>query len=119
MNNLIISVLKILHWVLVVYSLVGWLPSSSAWLMVYLIYVPVMVGHWHLNQNVCIVNTIESKLMTGQWRAPDENPEEGGFVRANFEKWFGIEVDARAYDIGIRVLLGILWLVALQKYLAL
>ncbi len=116
MTNLFIRTLSILHWVLVVYALVGWAAPTKTWLLAYLIYVPAMVVHWSLNGNVCIVNSIETWLATGKWRAPDQNPEEGAFIITNMQKWFGWAPQKQTFDIGTRVVLAILWIVAFWRW---
>lgn len=77
---LLILVLKIFHWFIVIYNLTGWLAPTEQGVLVYLVFVPIMVIHWRLNNNSCIINNIETWLTTGNWRN-ENNPEEGCFVR--------------------------------------
>lgn len=85
---LLIFLLKVFHWIVVLYGLTGWMAGTTQWLMVYLIFVPIMVVHWRFNDNSCIINNIETLLVTGKWRN-EHNPEEGGFVHTAFLRVFG------------------------------
>lgn len=110
-----VFLLKILHWVLVGFALVGWLATSAPWLLAYLIYVPLMVIHWSFNENSCIVNNFETWLMTGKWRN-QHNPEEGAFVRTALIRVIGWAPPEKAFDIFIRLLMIATWSVAYLKW---
>lgn len=112
---LLIFLLKVFHWIIVIYILTGWLASSVQWLMVYLVFVPIIVIHWRLNDNSCIINNIETLLVTGKWRN-ENNPEEGGFVHATFLKVLGWAPPARVFDQLIYVLMVVLWLAAYIRW---
>lgn len=107
--------LKGLHWVLVGFALVGWLATSEPWLLVYLIYVPLMVIHWSFNENSCIVSNFETYLLTGKWRN-EHNPEEGAFVRTALLRVFGRAPPEKAFDVFIRVLMIATWSTAFFKW---
>ena len=110
-----VFLLKILHWVLVGFALVGWLATSEAWLLAYLIYVPLMVIHWSFNENSCIVNNIETWFLTGKWRN-EHNPEEGAFVRTALLRVFGWAPPEKAFDLFIRLLMIATWSIAFFKW---
>ena len=110
-----VFLLKILHWVLVGFALVGWLATSEPWLLTYLIYVPLMVIHWSFNENSCIVNNFETWLMTGKWRN-QHNPEEGAFVRTALVRVIGWAPPEKAFDIFIRLLMIATWSAAYLKW---
>lgn len=110
----ILLVLQAAHWVIVAYSLLGWLANSKAGLVFYMIYLPALMVQWYFNQNSCIINNVESKLKTGTWRI-EGNPEEGAFVHTALVKVFGWAPSEKAFDVFIRVLMVALWFVALQK----
>lgn len=112
---LLIFLLKVFHWIIVIYILTGWLASSVQWLMVYLVFVPIIVIHWRLNDNSCIINNIETLLVTGKWRN-ENNPEEGGFVHTTFLKVLGWAPPARVFDHLIYVLMVVLWLAAYIRW---
>ena len=110
-----VLLLKILHWVLVGFALVGWLATSEPWLLAYLIYVPLMVIHWSFNENSCIVSNFETWLLTGKWRN-EHNPEEGAFVRTALVRVLGWAPPEKAFDIFIRLLMIATWSAAFFKW---
>ena len=74
------------HMVLSGFVLAGWLISSSALLLVYLVVLPAMAAQWTINRRSCILNNFESLLRTGRWHDA-QNREEGGFL-AMLCEWF-------------------------------
>lgn len=112
---LLIFLLKIVHWAIVIYILTGWMVASAQWLGVYLVLVPIIVIHWRLNDNSCIINNIETLLITGKWRN-ESNPEEGGFVHTSFLKVFGWAPPARVFDQLIYVLMSVFWAAAYIRW---
>lgn len=115
---LIINVLQTLHWFVVGYSLLGWLANSKLLLTVYLIYLPALMIQWFFNKNSCVINNIESKLKTGNWRI-EGNPEEGGFVKTALLRIFGWAPSDMVFEVLIRSVMVVLWFVALYKLLGL
>lgn len=111
----IIFPLKIVHWVVVVYNLTGWLAASQAWLMAYLVFVPIMVIHWRLNNNTCILNNVETWIESGKWRN-EGNPEEGAFVHTALQRALGWAPPKKLFDQLIYVVMLILWTVAYFKW---
>ena len=120
MKRALILFLTILHWILVLYCLIGWVwPAGEGWRLVYAIYIPLIVLQWLLNNGVCVLNNIESWLTTGQWRNPGANPEEGAFVLTNFNRLTGFDVSGRTYHIFLYTLLAMFWLINLYWLLTL
>lgn len=111
----LILLMKVLHWVIVVYSVTVWLATSVVGLIAYLIWVPTMVIQWRFNENSCLVNNIESWLTTGKWR-DEGNPEEGAFVRTALFRVVGCAPSKEVFDVLIRVLLLVLWTVAFMRW---
>jgi len=77
-----------LHYALVPYVLLAWLWAQPIWLLLHLIFVPVMVGQWLLNRNVCILSNLESWLRDGHWWQADD-PGQGGWVAGIFTRLLG------------------------------
>lgn len=111
----LILFLKVFHWVLVGFALLGWMATSEPWLLAYLIYVPLMVIQWSFNENSCIVNNFETWLLTGRWRN-EYNPEEGAFVRTTLVRALGWAPSAKAFDIFVRILMLITWGLAFFRW---
>lgn len=114
----IIAVLQVSHWGIVLYSMLGWLADTRLFLILYLIWLPALNVQWFFNQNSCIINNLESWLRGGRWR-DQRNEEEGAFIHTAVKRYLKIDIGPRAFDILIRVIMVILWFVALSKLRAL
>jgi hypothetical protein len=96
---------QLLHLAILVYILTGWaLPGVGF----YVIAVPVMVLHWPLNRNTCIINNLESLIRTGRWRDP-ANLEEGAWLRLLIKARTGLELSARQIDGLSYAVLALVW----------
>lgn len=110
----ILLFLQALHWGIVGYSLLGWLPDSRFWLIVYLIWLPGLNIQWYFNNNSCIINNVESWLRSGQWR-DESNPEEGAFIHTALTRLTGLTIPENAFDIFLRIVMAFLWIGAFFK----
>lgn len=109
-----------LHWLLVLYALIGWAwPSGDSWRWIYAIYIPAIMLQWWFNKGVCIINNIENLILYGKWRSPVENPAEGAFVLSNIERLTGLRVSYLTYNVFLHVLLTGLWFVNLDELVTL
>lgn len=71
--------LLLLHFSVGFYVLAGWIVSSAAGLVFYLLLLPMIAAQWWFNRGSCILNNLESRLRFGRWRHPS-NREEGKFL---------------------------------------
>jgi len=102
----------IIHTGLIPYCLFGWAVPSVLWLKVHAAFVPLMVAHWWLNNNVCILSNLESYLRYGQWwRTEDGN--QGGWVEGQIRALTGWTPPPGFADIATYVALGLSTLASL------
>ena len=73
------DVVAAVHTALIPYTLFGWVVPNTLWLKIHAVFVPVMIVHWWLNRNVCILSNLESYLRYGTWWRTDDS-EQGGWV---------------------------------------
>jgi hypothetical protein len=96
----------VLHIAVLVYILIGWaLPAGVGF---YVVFLPLMVLHWHLNRNACVLNNLETLIRTGHWRDP-HNCEEGGWLKTLIRGATGVELTVRQTDLISYVLIAGLW----------
>lgn len=103
--------LRVIHYAVLGYGCVGWVVPDDGWLVFYLVFLPACALQWRLNRDTCILNNVETWLVTGRWRAPEANPEEGGFIPAVVERVFGHRLDAAGtarLTYGLMALFGLL-----------
>lgn len=110
----IIAVLQVLHWFIVIYSMIGWLANTKGLLIVYLIWLPALNIQWYFNNNSCIINNFESWLRSGKWR-DTSNDEEGAFIHTALTKITGLNIPENAFDIFMRFVMAGLWIGAFLK----
>jgi hypothetical protein len=96
---------QVLHIAVLIYLLIGW---SLPYVGVYVVFVPVMVLHWPLNRNTCVINNLESLIRYGQWRSV-QNPEEGVWIKLLIKSALGIDLSRRQSDALSYGLLAVLW----------
>ena len=102
-----------LHLMILALIVLGWLAPARNFLLFYLVFLPVTVLHWKLNQGACILNNIESWLRYRRWRAPDKNPEEGAWLRTLIKDRTGIAFTRKRMDAIIYAAMALFWLLAL------
>ena len=75
-----------LHVAMLLFIVAGWLLPVRALLIGYLVFLPLVMAHWKLNRDACVLNNIETWLRHRRWRAPDKNPEEGAWLRTLIQR---------------------------------
>lgn len=98
----------VIHVGLVVYVLAGWLVPVREALLVHIAFVPALILTWLLNRGSCPLNNLESRLVRGVWRDPD-NREEGGFLLVLVESYLGLHPSARQMDMVTYALMAVAW----------
>lgn len=106
-----------LHVLVLLFIVAGWLLPLRAALTAYLIFLPLVMLHWKLNQDACVLNNIESWLRHRRWRAPDKNAEEGAWLRTLIASLTGVALSRRAMDVVIYTAMAVFWLLALAHFL--
>lgn len=100
-----------LHLGIMLFIMLGWIVPFDAALLAHLILVPVILGIWYLNDCSCPLNNIESYLLKGLWRDPD-NREEGSFVVVVVEQYLGMQPTQRAMDMITYGVMGFAWMLS-------
>ena len=107
------------HIVVLVLIVAGWaLPARPA-LLAYLVFLPLVVGQWRVNRGACILNNLENWLRHGRWRAPEQNEEEGAWLRTLIRRQTGIALTRERMDLVIYAAMALFWGLALAHFLRL
>ncbi|NES76889.1 MULTISPECIES: hypothetical protein [unclassified Okeania] len=80
-KKLIVFLLKILHTSVLIFTLTGWLLPNKL-LLIYLVWIPLMVIQWQLNQETCILTNQENYLLGETNKQKSE--QQGQFVKSLF-----------------------------------
>ena len=107
----------LIHLAVLVGVVLGWLFPARPWLILYLIFLPLMVIHWKLNRDACILNNLENWLRHRRWRAPESNREEGAWLRTLIGDVTGIRLTRAVMDAIIYGAMGLFWLLGLAHLL--
>ena len=97
-----------LHLAILVFIILGWVVPVNAVLWAHLVLVPLILGIWYLNDCSCPLNNIESYLLKGLWRDPD-NREEGSFVVVVVEQYLGMQPTQKQMDMITYGIMGLAW----------
>lgn len=74
-----VGALRALHYAILAWGVLGWAIPSTPWLIAYLVAMPAIAAQWLINRNTCILNNVESWIVTGRWRDQDD-ADQGGFI---------------------------------------
>ena len=105
----------LVHILIPVLVVLGWVWPARGWLIFYLIFLPAMFLHWKLNRDACVLNNLENWLRYRRWRAPETNREEGAWLRTLLADATGIIWTRARMDAVIYSVMGFFWLVALAR----
>jgi len=98
-----------LHILILVFILCGWAVPVRPLLVLYLVFLPLVVGQWRINRGACILNNLENWLRHGRWRAPEENEEEGAWLRTLVRRQTGIALTRGRMDLIIYTAMAGFW----------
>ena len=103
-----------LHLAVMLLILGGW-AGPRAGLIGYMIFLPLVVLHWKLNRNTCILNNLENWLRLRRWPAPERNAEEGAWLRTLLRRLTGLALSRGQMDAIIYAAMAGFWLLALAR----
>jgi len=90
------------------FILLGWVVPVDSVLMIHLALVPSLLLIWYVNGCSCPLNNIESFLLKGMWRDPD-NREEGSFLVVVVEQYLGMQPTQRQMDLLTYLIMALAW----------
>jgi len=102
MKELLGIVVRILHYLILAFSVFAPIFGNEFWLSMHVIAMPTMMFHWITNQNVCSLTLLESKL-----RGRDCNKT---FISEVLYPFFSMSNDRVIYTLTF-----VWWLIALYK----
>ena len=105
-----------LHIVVLIFIVAGWALPFRPGLIVYLIFLPLVVGQWRVNRGACVLNNLENWLRHGRWRAPEHNEEEGAWLRTLVRRQTGIALTRERMDLVIYTCMALFWALALGHF---
>ncbi len=110
----------LIHLAILVMVISGWIYPGRGWLVFYLVFLPLMVLHWKLNRDACLLNNLENWLRHRRWRAPQTNREEGAWLRTLLADTTGLKLSRARMDAVIYGAVALFWLLgaahALKKF---
>ncbi len=86
-----------IHVAMIPYCLLGWAVPHPTWLKVHAAFVPLMMVHWRLNRDVCILTNLESYLRHGEWWRSDDRDQDR-WVKNQIERCTGWAPPPRLTD---------------------
>jgi|SRR5215469_13505286 len=105
-----------LHFVIMVFIVVGWAIPQRGVLLFYLVLLPAVVVQWQFNRNSCVLNNVESLLRTGRWRDPG-NAEEGAWLASLIRNVLRLQLNRALLDGFIYAVMVLFWGLGLNHLL--
>ena len=105
-----------LHVLVLGFIVTGWAWPIGAVLIFYLFFVPLVVGQWRINGGACVLNNLENWLRHRRWRAPDQNEEEGAWLRTLIRRRTGLALTRGRMDLITYMAMALFWLLALAHF---
>ena len=85
MKLICINIIQGVHYAAIVFLVFGWLVPNHFWLKVHAVSIPLVVAHWKLNRDTCVLTNLEA-ILRGEPPYPENG--EGQFVAGLLEAWF-------------------------------
>lgn len=111
----VISILRALHIVVIIFVLFAWLVPDPMVLKVHLAFVPLMIVHWLSNKGTCFLTNIENWLLGASGR---KNEQQGEFSRRLIETLCRVTPSDRALCLIIYSLVLASWSASLYRILS-
>ncbi len=105
--------MKILHIAILILNLTGWLLPHK-WLWIYLIWIPLMIIQWQLNQGTCVLTNLENYLV-GEINRP-KSQQQGQFIKSLFLKLCGFTPSDTVLKYLIYLTIFCCWSFAFWRY---
>ena len=99
---------RVVHYLLVVVVLLGWLPEDVSWLLSYIVLLPLIAIQWRLNDNSCILTNLEYWLAHESQDRPKSRRQEP-FIGRILEKIYRRKVTFRTTQFWSHGLLTLAW----------
>lgn len=83
-NSLVVTI-KISHLAILFFVVFGWLISNPKLLTIHLVFLPIMILQWQLNQGTCILTNLENYF---RGEVSEKNEQQGQFIKAILGRCF-------------------------------
>lgn len=110
-RDLLGRVCLLLHFAVMGYIVLGWLSTSRAALVFYMLFLPAVVVQWWINRNSCVLNNLESLLRSGRWRDPS-NLEEGAWLLTMVKHTLRLQISPMLLNLLVYVSMLAFWALA-------
>jgi hypothetical protein len=105
-RTFLIGILKAVHFVVLIFVVMGWIfPYSIVWLA-HFIFVPLMILQWQFNQGSCLLTNIEYYLRGDH---PDKQRQQGQFIKSLISRCFDPLPPDALIKYWIYLIVGICW----------
>jgi hypothetical protein len=102
----------LVHIAVLAIATLGWALPGRNWLAFYLVFLPLMVLHWKINRDACILSNLENWLRHRRWRMPLSNREEGAWLRTLLADVTGITLTSARMNAIIYGGIALFWVLA-------
>lgn len=114
-KDFLIYFIRVIHFFLLIFLLLGWLFSSQNILLIHLLLIPLVILHWWTNSGACFLTQIEHRL--SRVSSYTRRESQGEFSRSLLAKLFGIELTNRQLAVLIYSCLVLSWMLSLLRFI--
>ena len=111
-NFLLIHLIRFIHYFIFFFVLIGWLFNNKIILISHLVFIPIMLLHWKLNNNTCFLTNLENSLKD---KNSKEEKTEGVFVKSILSICFNTVPSDEKLRLLIYLTISLAWIVSLVK----
>ena len=115
---LVADIIHLIHYLLVIFILSGWLFSANIILTSHVILIPIIILHWKTNRGRCILTEIEGALRRVEKKIDKKNEQES-FVKKFLAKFFDPLPSDEKIKAAIYISIWSSWTISLLKILLL
>jgi len=85
MKNILLFIIRTAHFLALLFIVFGWLSWSKTFLLMHIIFVPIVIVQWVLNDGTCFLTNLENFIL-----AKEINPkeEQGQFIKLLLSRCF-------------------------------
>lgn len=84
-RRITLKLVSILHLLVIVFVLFGWLIGISEVLIIHIVFIPLMIIQWRFNNDTCVLTNVENSLREGQ---VEKEQQQGKFIKSLLAKVF-------------------------------
>ena len=115
MHNLLLNIITLCHFAVVCFVVLTPFIGNNYFLLMHAILVPFIMFHWIINDNTCVLSTIEKKIREKMTNKTSESAMDDCFTCKLINPIYDFRANYNTYSAMIYIVTTLLWLVSVYK----